>query len=172
MAGTGFEPTPEFSTKERVSVDVDAKSYSLSADSPVLIDPDICRLVAAWPRLPDDLKAQILKLTDPLFWVGDGPPTARMSTPPDPRTRKPTIVCPGPNGVAGTHASPASRHPRSSESGPRHPIHPPRVRNLFGPLPTVRPQPIGVTDECAMTWVAARFRCPREGANGVSAPHN
>jgi hypothetical protein len=49
------------------------------------------------------------------------------------------------------------------------PFTPPRVRNLFGPLPIVRPQPIGVTDECAVTWVAARFRCPREGAIRPSA---
>jgi hypothetical protein len=47
--------------------DDDAKSDALSADSPVLTDPDLARLVAIWPTLPEELKAQILKLADPFL---------------------------------------------------------------------------------------------------------
>jgi len=46
----------------------DAKSDALSTDSPGLTDADLGRLVAVWPTLPVELKAQLLKLADQAFF--------------------------------------------------------------------------------------------------------
>jgi hypothetical protein len=55
--------------KTRVSTASDAKSDALSADSAILAHPDLARLVAAWPNLPEKLKAQLLKLADQSFFA-------------------------------------------------------------------------------------------------------
>jgi hypothetical protein len=67
MGDEGLEHLGDYPRETKPSTESDAKSDALSADSPILTDADLGRLVAVWPRLPEDLKAQILKLAEPLF---------------------------------------------------------------------------------------------------------
>jgi hypothetical protein len=58
----GLEPSVNYPRKTGTSTKSDAKSDALSADLPILADPDLASLVAAWPNLNDKLKVKILQL--------------------------------------------------------------------------------------------------------------
>jgi hypothetical protein len=65
----GFEPLSNSPGETGDLQTDDAKSDALSADSLGLTDPALARLVATWPTLPEELKAQLLKLADQSFFA-------------------------------------------------------------------------------------------------------
>jgi hypothetical protein len=63
----GFEPPSNSAGKTSSVQGDDAKSDALSADSTILTDPGLARIVAAWPTLPEALKARLWELVDSSF---------------------------------------------------------------------------------------------------------
>ena len=59
MAGTGRELSPKTPGKTGVAPESGAKSGAFS-DEPMAADADLRELTAAWPTLPEDVKAGIL----------------------------------------------------------------------------------------------------------------
>jgi hypothetical protein len=60
---TGFDQGPDFSGKTRESADDSAKSSAFPAD-PSLIDPDLARILDAWPTLAEPIRRAVLALVE------------------------------------------------------------------------------------------------------------
>ena len=65
----GFEPQSNSPAKSRALQNGDAKSDAVSPDSPILTGPDLARIVAVWPSLPEGLKARLWKLVESSFLI-------------------------------------------------------------------------------------------------------
>jgi hypothetical protein len=57
--GQGIRTTPKNTGKTGVADETGANSGALSAES-IAADPDLLELAAAWPTLPDEVKAGIM----------------------------------------------------------------------------------------------------------------
>jgi hypothetical protein len=58
LGGTGFEPVTVSQVNEQVSPPGGAESGALTAPA----DPELSRIVAAWPRLPVSIRHMMLDL--------------------------------------------------------------------------------------------------------------